>query len=664
MSDPNKLTLIWQIKEGQSACFEGDWIRELFGDCIQEEIQDGEWKIVQDFSVVIYSDMFGSDFISSGGSPYPEHQQESLRRTHEVRSTYFSGVKKFKKCFLIHLSDEFCHADISHYSLFSHVFRNYFRADAQAENVSFFPLGYKKGFGDPPLSLSLAHTLVPEHTPLPKKRYGQNADGGYVFLENFYNQAEIVYSYGIGDSLEELSFDLACADSGKKVFLYDGTIMAPHTSHPSFKFTKENLTPDNFRDHIKANGHNDERNMILKIDIEGCEYDVLDKNIDILLKHFPQLAIEFHGINNPTFYTSIDKNKVFAKLLKEYTVIHMHANNWIARENSSTGEYLNIPNVLEISLIKKGLTPTSIDKEAYPKEGLDFPNCPSRPDYILDWWLPSEEREFPFVKKLSEREIPKIIHLSWKNKNLLSNPALLIQNGVGRLSDLNPDWEIEVSDDEDVERYLRDYLGAEDYQRLRGRKMVEKSDLWRLLKVYNEGGLYMDIDRYYNVPLANIIKPGAKCVLPTYFDVDFSQDIVGSVPANPLYERAIYSNLEGRKAEKPLFYLAVESYMLSVTEVLTGRAVSRSPGLEFWNRVRHQLHSSPALVTAKEEGPFNTILYQHEPSTFLWLDGSPTGDLEKEYITQKALFYNSEKVTHWNMDDQIKFTQINENKPS
>ena len=174
----------------------------------------------------------------------------------------------------------------------------------------------------------------------------------------------------------------------------------------------------------------------------------------------------------------------------------------------------------------------------------------------------------------------------------------------------------------------------------------------------------MDIDRYCNIPLENIIKPETKCLLPTYFDVDFSQDIVCSVPENPLYKRAIYSNLEGRKAGRSLFYLAVESYMLSLSEVLTGRPVSRNPGLEFWNRVRPQLQCSAALVTAKEEGPFSTILYEHNPSSFLWLDNSNTSDLEKEYITQKALFYKSENVTHWNMDDQIKFSQINENKSS
>ena len=42
----------------------------------------------------------------------------------------------------------------------------------------------------------------------------------------------------------------------------------------------------------------------------------------------------------------------------------------------------------------------------------------------------------------------------------------------------------------------------------------------------------MDIDRLVNVPLKNIIKPHHRCLLPMWYDIDFSQDIMISCSKN------------------------------------------------------------------------------------------------------------------------------------
>ena len=55
---------------------------------------------------------------------------------------------------------------------------------------------------------------------------------------------------------------------------------------------------------------------------------------------------------------------------------------------------------------------------------------------------------------------------------------------------------------------------------------VEKTDLWRLLKMCHEGGLYMDIDRLSNQPISEYINSNTdegsengnatKMILPLY----------------------------------------------------------------------------------------------------------------------------------------------------
>ena len=47
--------------------------------------------------------------------------------------------------------------------------------------------------------------------------------------------------------------------------------------------------------------------------------------------------------------------------------------------------------------------------------------------------------------------IPKTIHLSWKHKNILESQSPLIVNGMKNLVELNPDWQVTVYDDKDID---------------------------------------------------------------------------------------------------------------------------------------------------------------------------------------------------------------------
>ena len=92
--------------------------------------------------------------------------------------------------------------------------------------------------------------------------------------------------------------------------------------------------------------------------------------------------------------------------------------------------------------------------------------------------------------------IPKKIHLSWKTKDLLDSDSVLVTEGVKRLKELNPDWELTIHDDADVDQYLKDQLEPEVYALIADKHVVQKTDLWRLIKLLTEGGLYIDIDRF------------------------------------------------------------------------------------------------------------------------------------------------------------------------
>lgn len=272
--------------------------------------------------------------------------------------------------------------------------------------------------------------------------------------------------------------------------------------------------------------------------------------------------------------------------------------------------------------------------------------------YNLNIYL-NKEISFPRLAPISKKEIPKKIHLSWKNKNILDSNYSLIKKGAKNLELLNPGWDIQVYDDEDIDRLLRDSIGRDNWDLIKDRKITEKTDLWRLVKTYQEGGLYIDIDRYIDTPLSEIINQKTSCVLPTFQDVDFSQDFILTCAKNPIIGRAIANNLNYRKQGKSMFFLAVYSYMQSVCEVLGAKIIDRGNNPEYFNDIRNRIDSCEHLKTFREIGPGYHTLYRNLAGDFN----------AKIFEKDKADFYNGESVIHWNTDTQAKHIELkNTNK--
>jgi mannosyltransferase OCH1-like enzyme len=230
--------------------------------------------------------------------------------------------------------------------------------------------------------------------------------------------------------------------------------------------------------------------------------------------------------------------------------------------------------------------------------------------------------------------IPKIAHIAWKTKDVIHSQSPIILNGLKNLIDLNPDWTVTIYDDNDVDEYLRGVLNKRDYNLIKDIHIVEKTDLWRLFKLYNEGGLYMDIDRFYNIPLSNIITDGIKCVLPTCLDWDFSQDFMLTEPKNPIQAKTIELILERRYAgHKNVFFLGPQTYMHAVTSVLFGEIINTNPGVEKFTEMRKHLEQITFIKTYREHPPHDTIVYKGN------------GDMDWEKL--KKEFYAEANIKHW-----------------
>ena len=144
--------------------------------------------------------------------------------------------------------------------------------------------------------------------------------------------------------------------------------------------------------------------------------------------------------------------------------------------------------------------------------------------------------------------IPKLLHISWPNKDVLSSNTTVIEWGLKNFMKINPEWKVMIYNDSDIEQYLKQKLSVHDYSLLSRKHIIEKIDLWRLLIVYFEGGLYFDIDRFCNIPMDKILKGDTvRVLLPTHYDVNFAQDLMCSVPGNPIFKLSIELNLSKRR---------------------------------------------------------------------------------------------------------------------
>ncbi|PGH39140.1 MAG: methyltransferase [Candidatus Nephrothrix sp. EaCA] len=134
--------------------------------------------------------------------------------------------------------------------------------------------------------------------------------------------------------------------------------------------------------------HADSSDLILQMDIEGNEYEVISHASQELLTRFRIIAIEFHELDELfcSFGLRIIQS-AFAKLLKNFSVVHLHPNNCgcLARFK----EYA-LPKTMEVTFLRKDRIVTQKPQLNFPHV-LDEKNTNLLPDIILPpcWYQPA-----------------------------------------------------------------------------------------------------------------------------------------------------------------------------------------------------------------------------------------------------------------------------------
>jgi len=219
-----------------------------------------------------------------------------------------------------------------------------------------------------------------------KFRLGAKGDNGYVIAD--LSGYDCYISAGVGDDesftrdfLKHYPIDLG------DTYAFDGTIAAyPYTYTTEVQFVRKNIAGSNtstttdLKYLIRRY-----KNIFLKIDIEGGEYDWLASLTSDDLLHFKQIAIEVHCINDDGWNVPYAKKLAGLRLLAQtHWIVHAHTNN----NGTGWGHHLEtngIPTILELTYIRKDCFPgvPPLNTVPLPIEGLDFKNTDFLPDLAL-----------------------------------------------------------------------------------------------------------------------------------------------------------------------------------------------------------------------------------------------------------------------------------------
>ena len=218
-------------------------------------------------------------------------------------------------------------------------------------------------------------------------RAGNVYDGGYVMVNDF---ANVKHAYSCGIS-QDVTWDVVMAGHGMDIFMYDHTIKEvplPKTL-PQFHFFPTGITGTYSADKpelktlpqlIRQNGHEQDYNMILKMDIEGAEYDVLQTIDADSLSHFRQIVLEFHNLLDLGLENTI--GFALDKLNGLFQLVHIHANNYA--KYTVRGGWV-MADALEGTYLRRDNYKFTTSTRFFPT-AFDSPNTPKLPEIQLGYW--------------------------------------------------------------------------------------------------------------------------------------------------------------------------------------------------------------------------------------------------------------------------------------
>lgn len=212
-------------------------------------------------------------------------------------------------------------------------------------------------------------------------RYGEPHDGGYMACRNLLSQVRSAYSYGISGydgwgcqiatELKVPVHQYDCFNTTKPVCASGETIFHPECVASSLSRDADGRLFDSMQAQFAKNGDAG-THVIVKMDVEGAEWDSMLKTPDPVFDTIDQMIFEFHGVDDQ-IARSIE---VVLKLKKFFHVAHLHINNFSCLQGIQPfGGW-----AYEVTFVSKRLAQVDRGATVTLPTAIDTPNNPGAPD--------------------------------------------------------------------------------------------------------------------------------------------------------------------------------------------------------------------------------------------------------------------------------------------
>ena len=215
-------------------------------------------------------------------------------------------------------------------------------------------------------------------------RVGSSNDGGYLMFKPMSPSCTVV-SLGIADNMD-FEIELVNEKLVSAIFCFDGSIARLPEHHEAIDFKSKFIKVNESENSLSLSqvlAGIDGEELILKIDIEGDEWDVLDGLTQPELNRFSQIIGEFHGLGSCNSDQGVRKMAdLLQRISIDFHLVNSHANNWASFRII---QGIAIPDVVELTFIRKNIFQAFPESAILDNSHIDLnaPCNPSRPDYLF-----------------------------------------------------------------------------------------------------------------------------------------------------------------------------------------------------------------------------------------------------------------------------------------